>query len=52
MEILRANPTVKVRIEGHTDSNGTPESNLVLSQARAQAVLDALVAQGIGVEIG
>jgi outer membrane protein OmpA-like peptidoglycan-associated protein len=50
VEILRAHPNAKVRIEGHTDSNGTPESNLVLSQARAQAVLDALVAQGIGAE--
>jgi outer membrane protein OmpA-like peptidoglycan-associated protein len=49
-EILRANPNTKVRIEGHTDSNGTPESNLVLSQARAQAVLDALVVQGVGAE--
>ncbi|GIH08051.1 hypothetical protein Rhe02_61180 [Rhizocola hellebori] len=49
-EILRANPNAKVRIEGHTDSNGTPESNLVLSQARAQAVLDALVAQGISAD--
>jgi outer membrane protein OmpA-like peptidoglycan-associated protein len=49
-DILRANPGAKVRIEGHTDSNGTPESNLVLSQARAQAVLDALVAQGISAD--
>jgi len=49
-EILRANPNAKVRIEGHTDSNGTPETNLVLSQARAQAVLNALVAQGIAPE--
>jgi outer membrane protein OmpA-like peptidoglycan-associated protein len=49
-EILRANPTAKVRIEGHTDSNGTPEANLVLSRARAQAVLDALVAQGISAD--
>ena len=49
-EILRANPNAKVRIEGHTDSNGTPDSNVVLSKARAQAVLDALVAQGIAPE--
>ncbi len=49
-EILRANPGAKVRIEGHTDSNGTPEQNMVLSQARAQAVLDALVAQGIAAD--
>ncbi|WP_117209334.1 OmpA family protein [Allorhizocola rhizosphaerae] len=46
-DILRDNPTARVRIEGHTDSNGTPESNLSLSQARAQSVRDALVALGI-----
>lgn len=45
--ILRDNPSAKVRIEGHTDSNGTPESNLVLSRNRALSVLNALVAQGI-----
>lgn len=46
-ELLLTSPGAKVRIEGHTDGNGTPESNLVLSQARAQAVMDALVSLGI-----
>lgn len=46
-EILRANPGANVRIEGHTDSSGTAESNLELSRARARTVLDALVALGI-----
>ncbi len=45
--ILKDNPTAKVRIEGHTDSNGTPQANQVLSEARAKTVLDALVALGI-----
>ncbi len=49
-DILRDNPTARVRIEGHTDSNGTPESNLLLSQARAQSVRDALVALGIAAD--
>jgi len=48
--ILRDNPGAKVRIEGHTDSTGTDESNLVLSRARAQSVLDALVSLGIGAD--
>jgi outer membrane protein OmpA-like peptidoglycan-associated protein len=48
--ILSANPTVRVVIRGHTDSDGTPESNLTLSQARAQAVLDALRALGIAAD--
>jgi outer membrane protein OmpA-like peptidoglycan-associated protein len=49
-DVLAANPAIRVRIEGHTDTNGTPESNLVLSQARANAVADALVAHGIAAD--
>ncbi|MCF4121548.1 OmpA family protein [Antribacter sp. KLBMP9083] len=45
--VLLANPQVKVTIEGHTDSVGTEEANLVLSQARAQAVLSTLVELGV-----
>ena len=48
--ILKAHPTVRIRIEGHTDSRGSDASNLALSQARAQAVLDALRAEGIAAD--
>lgn len=44
---VRAAPASKVRIEGHTDSHGDPKTNLVLSQRRADAVRQALIAQGV-----
>jgi outer membrane protein OmpA-like peptidoglycan-associated protein len=48
--ILKAHPTVKIRIEGHTDSRGAAAANLKLSQLRALAVLGALKAQGIAAD--
>lgn len=44
---LKANPSVRVTIEGHTDERGTREYNLALGERRANAVRDYLVAQGI-----
>jgi len=43
---LREFPTVSVEIDGHADAQGTPERNMVLSQERAQAVVDYFVAHG------
>ncbi len=46
--ILQNNPVItKVRVEGHTDSDGTDASNLVLSQLRAAAVVKWLVDHGV-----
>ena len=36
--VLKENPTVRVKIIGHTDSDGNDASNLSLSQKRAAAV--------------
>jgi outer membrane protein OmpA-like peptidoglycan-associated protein len=47
-EMLKANPTLNVSIEGHTDNSGTPAGNKTLSENRAKAVVTALVAKGIG----
>ena len=41
-EVLKDNPNVKVKIVGHTDSDGNPDYNLKLSKQRADAVKDAL----------
>jgi OmpA-OmpF porin, OOP family len=39
---LQENPTVRVKIIGHTDSDGDVKTNLTLSQKRAVAVKNAL----------
>jgi outer membrane protein OmpA-like peptidoglycan-associated protein len=42
---LNTNPANNVYIVGHTDMQGGVESNMVLSRARAAAVVDALIKQ-------
>jgi peptidoglycan-associated lipoprotein len=44
---LKRYPTVAVRIEGNCDERGTREYNLALGARRANAVREALVAQGV-----
>ncbi|HUP88304.1 MAG TPA: OmpA family protein, partial [Longimicrobiales bacterium] len=45
--ILRANPGLTLRIEGHADERGTVEYNLALSLRRANTVRDYLTGFGI-----
>lgn len=52
-EVVRAlkdNKSFRVQIEGNADSTGPEEHNQTLSENRAQAVLDYLVAHGIAKE--
>lgn len=44
---LTSNPNVRVRIDGHTDSQGSAAYNQTLSQNRANSVKAALVTAGI-----
>lgn len=44
-KLLKAQPTLKVYIVGHTDDSGTLGHNLMLSQQRAESVAKALVAE-------
>jgi outer membrane protein OmpA-like peptidoglycan-associated protein len=44
---LNANPQTKVIIEGHTDSRGSDDYNIGLSERRAQAAATALQARGV-----
>jgi len=49
-EFLRANPSVRVTVEGHTDERGTPEYNIALGERRALSVVQYL--QNLGVSAG
>ena len=46
--VLKANPDIQVRVEGHTDSRGSESYNMELSQGRAESVVEYLVGAGIG----
>jgi outer membrane protein OmpA-like peptidoglycan-associated protein len=45
--LLGEHPELKLSVEGHTDTTGTPERNKTLSLERAKAVVAALTAAGI-----
>lgn len=45
--LLKGDPALKLAIQGHTDNVGSAKSNQQLSLARAQAVMKAVVAQGV-----
>jgi outer membrane protein OmpA-like peptidoglycan-associated protein len=46
-QVLDRYPKTQVQIVGHTDSRGSPTSNVQLSERRAQAVRDVLVRDGV-----
>ena len=47
IEIMKAYPDLRIRVEGHTDNTGNPDTNRELSLNRANAVRSALLAAGI-----
>ncbi len=47
VDLLQTEPDKKIRVEGHTDSSGESETNLELSEQRAQAVRQALINLGV-----
>jgi outer membrane protein OmpA-like peptidoglycan-associated protein len=47
VKLLTENPTIKVEISAHTDSKGSDEYNMKLSQKRAESVVNYLIGKGI-----
>jgi peptidoglycan-associated lipoprotein len=45
--VLRSNPGIRIRIEGHADERGSVEYNLALGMRRANAVRDYLAGFGV-----
>ena len=47
IETLQINPTITLELASHTDARDTDEHNDILSQKRAQSVVDYLIIRGI-----
>jgi OmpA-OmpF porin, OOP family len=48
--ILKAYPNVHIKIGGYTDNTGDPQTNLSLSQGRANGVMAELIALGVSAD--
>ncbi len=49
VKIMKLNPTLKIQIAGHTDSDGNDDYNLKLSENRSKSVVDYLVTKGVAI---
>lgn len=48
-EYMKRKPQMNIRIEGHTDNQGSDAANLVLSEQRAESVQKYLISKGVAV---
>lgn len=47
VNFFKSNPGITFEIAGHTDDEGADDYNMILSQGRAQSIVDYLIKQGI-----
>jgi len=47
VKLLNDNPQINIQLSSHTDCRGTDDYNIVLSQKRAQSVVDYLISKNI-----
>jgi outer membrane protein OmpA-like peptidoglycan-associated protein len=50
VKVLKANPELKIEVQGHTDNIGNDKYNQDLSNKRAKAVADFIISQGIAAD--
>jgi outer membrane protein OmpA-like peptidoglycan-associated protein len=50
VSIINNNPEYYITVDGHTDNSGNPQSNMILSQERAEAIKDYLLKKEIAPE--
>ncbi len=50
VRLMNENPSLKIKVEGHTDNAGNDDANMHLSEDRADAVKAYLVGQGISAD--
>lgn len=50
IKLLTENPTLKIELGSHTDSKGSDDYNLKLSQSRSQSVVTYLIGKGISAD--
>ncbi len=46
-KMMELDQTLKINVEGHTDNAGNPKTNQKLSESRASAVMQGIIAKGI-----
>ena len=46
-QMMNTDKKLRIRVEGHTDNAGNPKTNQTLSENRARAVMEGIIAKGV-----